>query len=74
MALILTNPSLGSYYNHFHIQGRATKHVAEGNEEGQLGLGHTNEALQPTLVQPEDCLKKPLRCLAAVFCGMILID
>ena len=31
------------------------------NKEGQLGLGHTNSALQPTLVQVEERSEGPLR-------------
>ena len=40
----------------------------------ELGLGHTNSALQPTLVQVEGRSEGPLRCLAALYLGVILID
>ena len=42
--------------------------VLGDNEEGQLGLGHTNDALQPTQVQVEELSEGSLRCLA-VFSG-----
>ena len=48
--------------------------VLGDNDQGQLGLGHTTEALQPTLVHVEECSEGPLRCLAAHFDGVILID
>ena len=48
--------------------------VLGNNSEGQLGLGHTNSALQPTLVEAEGRSKGPLRCLAALSFGVILID
>ena len=35
--------------------------VLGNNYKGQLGLGHTNSALQPTLVQVEDLSEGPLR-------------
>ena len=53
--------------------------VAEA-EEGlwvlgrQLSLGHINNTLIPTLVLVEECPKGPLRCLAALAKGVILID
>ena len=36
--------------------------VLGGNSFGQLGLGHTNSALQPTLVQVQERSEGPLRC------------
>jgi alpha-tubulin suppressor-like RCC1 family protein len=48
--------------------------VLGDNSEGQLGLGHTNSALQPTLIQIEELSQGPLRCLAALIEGVILID
>ena len=54
--------------------------VAEGlwvlgdNLFGQLGLGHTNSALQPTLIQVQHRSQGPLRCLVALNDGVILID
>ena len=48
--------------------------VLGNNYKGQLGLGHTNSALQPTLVQVEDLSEGPLRCLAALSEGVIFID
>ena len=44
------------------------------NREGQLGLGHTTSALQPTRVQVEDLSEGPLRCLTASGRGVILVD
>ena len=48
--------------------------VLGDNEEGQLGLGHTEYAVRPTLVQVEDRSEGPLRCLAALYDAVILID
>ena len=48
--------------------------VLGDNSQGQLGLGHTNNALQPTLVQVEERSAGSLRCLAALFSGLIVID
>ena len=48
--------------------------VLGDNEEGQLGLGHTNSALQPTPLQVEGFSEGPVRCLAALYDGVILID
>ena len=48
--------------------------VLGNNSKGQLGLGHTNNALQPTLIHLEECSEGPLRCLAACQNGVILID
>ena len=47
--------------------------VLGNNDKGQLGLGHTNSALQPTYSQL-NCSEGPLRCLTASFVGVILID
>ena len=44
------------------------------NSEGQLGLGHTKHADKPTPVQVEGLSEGPLRCLAALHSGVILID
>jgi alpha-tubulin suppressor-like RCC1 family protein len=48
--------------------------VLGNNSKGQLGLGHTDNALQPTLIQVQYCAEGPLRCLAALYEGVILID
>ena len=48
--------------------------VLGDNSKGQLGLGHTKKVLQPTLVQVEHLSEGPLRCLAALHEGVILID
>jgi alpha-tubulin suppressor-like RCC1 family protein len=48
--------------------------VLGDNSKGQLGLGHTNDALQPTLVHVEDRSEGPLRFLAALFDAVIIID
>ena len=48
--------------------------VLGSNSKGQLGLGHTNSVLQLTLIQVEGRLEGPLRCLAALDEGVILID
>ena len=44
------------------------------NSNGQLGLGHTNSTLQPTLVQVEERSGGTLRCLAALHEGVMIID
>ena len=44
------------------------------NSFGQLGLGHTNSALQPTLVQVEERSEGPLRCLSALSQGVMIVD
>ena len=41
--------------------------------KGQLGV-EANTAFQPTLIQAEGRSEGPLRCLAALYNGMILID
>ena len=48
--------------------------VLGDNSKGKLGLGHTNNALQPTLIQTTVPLQGSLRCLAALAEGVILID
>ena len=48
--------------------------VLGNNPKGQLGLGHTNSALQPTPVHVEHRSEGPLRCLSALSDGVILID
>jgi alpha-tubulin suppressor-like RCC1 family protein len=48
--------------------------VLGDNSKGQLGLGHTNSALQPTLVQVEARSEGPLRCLAALSLGVMIVD
>ena len=48
--------------------------VLGDNSWGQLGLGHTNLTTQPTHVHMEKCSEGPLRCLAALSFGVILID
>ena len=48
--------------------------VLGDNSKGQLGLGHTKSALQPTLFQLVERSEGPLRCLAALSKGVILID
>ena len=48
--------------------------VLGDNSFGQLGLGHTNSALQPTPTQVEHRSEGPLRCLAAYEDGVVLID
>ena len=40
---------------------------------GQLGLVHTQRALQPTLVQLEERSEGPLRCLAALYQGVMIV-
>ena len=48
--------------------------VLGDNEEGQLGLGHTNSAFQPTLVQLEERSEGRLRCLAALQQAVMIVD
>ena len=48
--------------------------VLGDNSKGQLGLGHTNSALQPTLFQVEELSEGPLRCLAAHSQGVMIVD
>ena len=48
--------------------------VLGDNDKGQLGLGHTNSALQPTLVQVEELSEGSLRCLAALREGVMIVD
>ena len=48
--------------------------VLGNNSNGPLGLGHTNNALEPTLIQVEDLSEGPLRCLLALREGVIIID
>jgi alpha-tubulin suppressor-like RCC1 family protein len=48
--------------------------VLGNNSEGQLGLGHTTDALQPTLVHVKEHSERPVRCLVALYNGMIVID
>jgi alpha-tubulin suppressor-like RCC1 family protein len=48
--------------------------VLGNNESGQLGLGHTETALIPSLVPIFDRSKGPLRCLLAANRGIVLID
>ena len=48
--------------------------VLGDNSKGQLGLGHNYSVLQPTRVQVKNCSEGPLRCLAAQYEGVILID
>ena len=48
--------------------------VLGDNSKGQLGLGHTNSALQPTLIQVEELSEGPLRCLAALYQGVMIVD
>ena len=44
------------------------------NTHGQLGLGHSYNAPQPTLVQVTEFSEGPLRCLTALEHAVILID
>ena len=64
--------ALGCYF--FVAEAEEGLWVLGRNEYGQLGLGQTTEALEPTLVEVRDCSKGPLRCLAAQNTGVILID
>ena len=48
--------------------------VLGNNFQGQLRPSHTKSAPQPTLVEVEDRSEGPLRCLAAFYQGVILID
>ena len=48
--------------------------VLGDNTYGQLGLGHTDCALQPTRIDVEERSEGRLRCLVALCDGVILID
>ena len=48
--------------------------VLGDNDKGQLGLGHTNSTLQPTLVQVKGLSEGSLRCLAALREGVMIVD
>ena len=44
------------------------------NSQGQLGLGHTNDALKPTHLPVTTRSEGPFRCLAALEEGVVAID
>jgi alpha-tubulin suppressor-like RCC1 family protein len=48
--------------------------VLGDNSFGQLGLGHTNNTPQPIVVHVEERSEGPLRCLAALGMGVIIVD
>ena len=48
--------------------------VLGDNSQRQLGLGHISDSLNPSFVQVEECSEGPLRSLAALVEGVILID
>ena len=48
--------------------------VFGSNSQGQLGVGHTQAVLQPTLVDFDERVERPLRCLTAYSNGIVFLD
>ena len=72
---------LGAYAGIWILKGKLkiddaldVSSVLGNNSYGQLGLGHTDTACKPTLVQVEELSEGPLRCLVALPKGVTIVD